>query len=109
MKNHYPSIRIHAQSGHLLIRDGIEMTFYMKRSHEECAPATLRALEIYLSAVGPSALDLHTDEDGHWHKIEGSAYEHVQQEFFKSRRLIVELADSSITENRYQFQYHGKP
>lgn len=108
MTRHYPHIRLYAQSGYLLIRDGLTITFYMKLAHEECAPIVLRALETYLRAVGPEALDIHTDEEGHWRNLEMSARDYIQQGFLEDRFSSFHLANSSISENRYQFEYNGK-
>ena len=108
MNSHYPHVRIYAESGHLLIRDGLEMTFYMKIHHEQCAPAALRALEVYLLAVGMQALDIHMDDEGDWHKLENSPLDYIQQEILSDRISIFHLANSSITENSYHFSYYGK-
>lgn len=86
----------------------MDITFYMKHSHEECASAVLRALGVFLSAVGEGALDMHTDEDGYWQTLETSACDYLQQEILTNRYAILHLAGSAVPENRYHFQYYGK-
>ncbi|WP_257457551.1 DUF3396 domain-containing protein [Archangium lipolyticum] len=109
MSGHYPRIRIHAESGYLLIRDGLTLTFYMRRAHAEVAPAVLRALGIYRSMVGPNALGLYTDAEGNWHELDDAGWDHVRREILSNQRFAFHLTDASTTEDRYRFRYHGKP
>jgi hypothetical protein len=109
MNNHYPRIRIRAESGNLLIRDGLSLTFYMSPSHEEVAPAVLRSLDVYLRMVGPTALGVYTDLDGYWHELDDAGWAHIRSEFLRGFRLIFDLAEASGIENRFRFSYYGKP
>ncbi len=109
MTEHYPKIRVHAQNGYLLIRDGLTLTYYMRRDHMEVAPAVLRALGIYRSTVGPEALGVYSDDNGNWHKLDDTGWDYMRREIISNRRLIFDLADASTTQERYRFQYHGKP
>ena len=51
-----PSIRAYAGNDALLVRAGLSICFYIRRSHAESAQAVIRSLEAYLRAVGPQAL-----------------------------------------------------
>jgi hypothetical protein len=109
MSRHYPRIRILAESGQLLIREGLSIDFYMRRAHAEVAPAVLRSLDAYLRAVGSQALGWYADEAGSWRKLDAAGWALIRREMLANFHLIFELADVSVSENRYRFAYHGKP
>jgi hypothetical protein len=109
MSNHYPRIRIYSESGYLLIREGLSLTFYMRRPHEEVAPAVLRAFDSYRRNIGPSALGRYTDQEGHWHDLDDEGWALTRRELSSNSQLIFDLADASGSENRYRFRYYGRP
>jgi hypothetical protein len=109
MSTHYPRIRIYSESGYLLIREGLSLTFYMRRAHEEVAPAVLSALDSYRRHIGPSALGRYTDQEGYWHDLDDAGWTLTRQELLSHSQFIFELADASGSENRYRFRYFGRP
>ena len=108
MSDYIPRIRVHAESGYLLIQDGMSLSFYMKRTHEESAPAALHALDIYSSAVGPRTLELYADQEGDWQTLEDSGCAYFQREILAGHRSNFHLISPSSAGPRYQFEYHGK-
>jgi len=108
MSEHFPRIRVHAQSGYLLIREGLTLTFYMKRAHSEIAAGVMRSLEAYLRAVGPSALDSYADEEGEWMPLDAKGWDLVRSNLLHPKWALEHLADGSSGEERYRFDYQGK-
>lgn len=106
MSEHFPRIRVRAQNGYLLIREGLTLTFYMKRAHSEIAAGVMRSLEAYLRAVGPSALDLYADEEGEWQPLDARGWDLTRRELLHPEWAGAQLRDSS-TEERYRFEYQG--
>src|SRR4051794_24409104 len=98
MSKHYPRIRIQSESGYLLIREGLSLTFYMRHDHAEVAPAVMQSLEAYLQAVGPDALGLYADEEGSWHPLDDTGWEATRREMLANSRLAFHLADASTRE-----------
>jgi hypothetical protein len=109
MSEHPPRIRIHAQNGALLIRDGLSITFYMCHPHETVTSAVMSSLEAYLHAVGPNALGLYADQEGFWQTLDDAGWTLIRNKLLNPRYASVHLADASGRENRYHFAYRGKP
>jgi hypothetical protein len=108
MSTHYPRIRIRSDTGYLAVREGLSFTFYMRRSHYEVAPAILRSLNVYRSAVGSEALELYMDREGFFQEMDSAAWKHFQCEMLANNRLIFHLKDAARHERGYAFHYHGK-
>jgi hypothetical protein len=109
MNGYFPKIRIHAEGGALLVREGLNFTFYMLRPHLEVAQQVWNSLEAYIGAVGTGALGVYADEDGQWQKLDDAAWAEVRRELLSDAQLLFDLADASAAENRYRFIYWGKP
>ncbi|KFE66240.1 DUF3396 domain-containing protein [Hyalangium minutum] len=107
MTEHYPRIRVRAEGGMLLVREGLSLHFHMRRSHEEVAPSLLRALETYVKAVGPETLRWYYDPDGEPQPLDEHGWEQARRELLGPGSPVIQLDDDS-TENRYRFEYHGK-
>ncbi|MFL5349512.1 MAG: type VI immunity family protein, partial [Hyalangium sp.] len=107
MSERYPRVRVRAQSGGLLIREGLSFSFYMRRSHKEVAHEVSRSLETYLRAVGPQALCWYYDDEGDPQPLDERRWELTRRELLESDLPMIQLADKS-SENRYRFEYWGK-
>ncbi len=103
----YPRIRAHAESGQLVLREGLSLTFFMHRPHAEVAPAVLCSLEAYLRGVGAQALGWYADEDGCWQRLDDAGWAHVRDKLLHRRRTQAHLADALRSEDRYRFEYYG--
>ena len=102
-----PRIRVYAESGHLLIRDGLSLTFYMRHPHARVAPGVMRSLDAYLRAVGPDALGVYPGEGGYWRTLDDAGWAYIREKLLHPRSANVHLADASTSENRYSFHYRG--
>jgi hypothetical protein len=108
METHHPIIRIHAEHGALVLRDGLSICFYMRRSHPELARGVRRALEKYLHAVGPHALGWYVDPEGDWQELDSQGWRVIQDKLDESRGGIVELHERPDAVSRYWFEYRGR-
>jgi hypothetical protein len=107
MNPRYPRIRVPAKNGVLLAREGLNLSFYMQHSHKDLARQALRALETYLSAVGPQALRWWYDEEGDPQPLDERGWERTRRELLGDGLPLVLLNDDSA-ENQYRFEYCGK-
>ncbi len=107
MSAHYPRIRIQAESGYTLARESVHFCFYMQRPHCEVAPGLMRALDLYLQAVGPQAPGLYGDSEGEWQELDEAGWEFIRNQLREGSGGITQLRDAS-RENRYAFEYFGK-
>jgi hypothetical protein len=107
MSENPPRIRIHAESGHLLIRDGLSLTFYVRHPHVQIAQRVMRSLDTYSRAIGPEGLGVYVGQDGYWQKLDSTSWAQLQDELLNHRQTRIHLADASVSEGRYRFKYHG--
>ena len=111
MSEHYPRIRRSGifDTGHILrIRESMGITFYMRRNHQEVAPAVLRALEMYRRAIAPHALGEYPDPLSEcWQPLDdkGWAFIHKESEQLGTRLW---LCESASTTTGYEFIYSGQ-
>jgi len=107
MSEHYPRIRIRAEDGTMLVREGLSFSFYMRRFHEELLPVVLRSLETYRTAVG-EGLGIYWDEEAEYpHHLDAAGWELVMRDLNAGR--TIRLNDVSGRECRYRFDYLDKP
>jgi hypothetical protein len=104
-----PAIRAYAENGVLVVREGLSICFYLRRSHQEIAQAVIRSLETYVRAVGPQALGWWVDSEGDWRELDDAAWEHTRRELREHKGSVVELTDSPSDASQYAFEYYGKP
>ncbi|HEX8823195.1 MAG TPA: DUF3396 domain-containing protein [Archangium sp.] len=108
MSTHYPRIRVLAQNGYPVVRDGLSFTFYMRRPHHEVAPAVLRSLDAYRAAIRPDALGWYSDHDGFAQELDSAAWEQFRHEMLGDNWVIFYLMSGGQDSQAYEFRYHGK-
>jgi len=104
----YPRIRIRAQAGALLVREGLSFTFYMRHPHDVVAEGVRRSLEAFLRAIGPHALGRYADEEGEYQNLDAAGWERIHGELRRTQWGIIRLYDATPGELRYRFEYHGR-
>jgi hypothetical protein len=104
----HPIIRVHAEHGALVLRDGLNICFYMRHSHEELARGIRCALEKYLRAVGPQALGWYVDSEGDWQELDGQGWRVIQDKLEESGGGVVRLHERPDAVSRYSFEYRGR-
>ncbi|WP_434379716.1 type VI immunity family protein [Melittangium boletus] len=108
MSERYPKIRIHARNGAVLLREGVNIRFYMRHSHRDLVHGVMRSLESCLRAVGSTALGWYDDGEGTWRKLDAVGWEHIRLELLEKRWPQVALRDALDGDLRYGFDYRGK-
>jgi hypothetical protein len=111
MRENIPVIRLEADDGSLVARDGVVMCFFMRRSHTEVAPAVWRALQAYLRAIPPQSLNWYADDDGDTLPLDKKAWEHIRWQMLERSgafACIVQLEEDAEAVGGYHFEYWGR-
>jgi hypothetical protein len=108
MTARYPRLLEYTDHGRgwVSFRVGLSLCFYTCRPHEEIAPSVMRALEIYLEAVGPKALIHYVDYEGEQQPLDAAGWEWVRREMSGPQTGAARLRDDD-TQQCYRFQYQG--
>ena len=109
MNEFAPRLRIKAESGLCLLRDGLSLNFYIRHPNSQIATAVLQSLDTYVQAVGPHALGQYFDDEGWSHELDDSAWKRLRKQVFDEQWLGLRLADADTGEQRYRLEYYGKP
>jgi Protein of unknown function (DUF3396) len=108
MNGRCPRIRLYSKTGQLLVREGLSFNFYMRRPHQEVAPAVKRSLDAYLRAIGPKSLGWYADEDGYWQELDDAGWALTWRQLLDASRFACHLGDADNGSKRYRFEYYGK-
>ncbi|WP_224362035.1 DUF3396 domain-containing protein [Hyalangium versicolor] len=108
MSEHFPKVRIYTEDHQILIRDGLDICFYMRRSHRELAQGVQSALELYRRAIAPRTLDWYVDHDGEWQPLDARGWDSIHRELFENSWPLIELKDAPGGEQEFRFEYRGK-
>jgi hypothetical protein len=111
MKQHIPHIRMRADNGFLVARDGLILCFFMRRSHEEVAPIVWRALQTYLQAIPPGALSWYIASEGGILPLDAESWEDIRKDMLERScpvSRIVDLQEHSDQVGTYNFEYYGR-
>jgi hypothetical protein len=110
MSKHHPTFRMYSPDGCLALKEGLVMTFFMKKSHGEMAHAIERALERYCEAVGREKLALYLDIEGEWQPLDEAGWTHVHQELLgdpAAPNIGLQLVDRAYEVVDYAVVYQG--
>jgi len=110
MSKHYPKFRLYSPDGCLALKEGLVLTFFMKRSHGQMASAIVRVLERYCEAVGREKLALYMDIEGEWQLLDEAGWTYVHQELLgdlEAQNTWLHLVDRAYEVVNYAFLYHG--
>ncbi len=110
MTARYP--RLHEYTHHgwgwTSFRVGLNLCFYMCRPHEEIASSVMRALDVYLEAVGgPQALTEYAGYEDETQTLDAAGWEWVRRKMSGPQVGSVRLSDEA-SEGRYHFEYAGQ-
>jgi hypothetical protein len=108
MSGGYPKLRITARDGQLLMREGVSICFYMRRSHQQLRHEVRQVLERYLRVVGPQALRWYVDAEGDCQRLDAAGWERLWQGMADARSAGVHLLEHRDTVSGYAFEYHGR-
>ena len=117
----YPKLRQTMPDGRWVLREGVLLCFFMRRSHDEIAQAVTRALDIYLDAVGPEKLGWYVDMGGDFdpeeykgwagdiRPLDGKYWAKVRDELREPFGCILQLEEHQNQVGGFRFEYHGRP
>jgi len=111
MSKHIPVIRVQADNGFLVARDGLILCFFMRRSHAEVAPAVWRALQTYLRAIPPQTLQWYVASEGGLLPLDDESWKHIHGEMLerpcRCTRSVM-LQEERDGTGGYNFDYYGR-
>ena len=111
MRENIPVIRLRSQSGDLLVRDGLVLCFFMRRSHGEVSSAIWRALETYRRAIPPQSLGWYASDDGDMLPLDEKGWECIRRQVLErpwGTEWNVQLLESPGEAGGYHFDYVGR-
>jgi len=111
MRENIPIIRLRTDSGRLVARDGVILCFFMRRSHQEVAPAVWRALQAYLRAIPPHSLNWYGSDDGDTLPLDDKGWEHIRGQILDrswGAEWLVDLEEDASAVGGYHFEYNGR-
>ena len=95
MGMHYPRIRVQAPDSSLLFREGLTLTFFMRRSHQEVAQEVQAALDVYLRAIGRTALGWYLDEEGEAQHLDDTGWAKIRRDLSGPGWAVIRLRDAT--------------
>jgi hypothetical protein len=107
MNGHYPRVRLSASHGAPIIREGITICFYMRRSHRDIAHAVQQSLDAYLRAVGPQTLAWYAGQDD-WQMLDAASWSQLRRKLLEQDWPSLELKDDPAGVHGFGVEYYGK-
>ena len=112
MRENLPIFRLRSSyDDRLVARDGIVVSFFIHREHEEVAPAIWRALHTYLRAVPPNSLNWYGAEDGDTLPLDDKGWALIRQQLIErpwGGTWAIDLVEDASETRGYQFEYYGR-
>ncbi|WNG48475.1 DUF3396 domain-containing protein [Archangium minus] len=110
MSEYCPRIRVYGPAGYSILRDSLNLSFYIRHPHPEIVRGVLHSLDIYLNEVGPGALGTYADHEGEIQELDDTGWKRIRRELLEEEWPGIRLYDDySSREDRYGFEYLGKP
>ncbi|MFL5353598.1 DUF3396 domain-containing protein [Archangium sp.] len=103
-----PVMKLHTKEGEFVLREGLSICFYLRRSHPEIAQAVMHSLETYVRVVGPQALGWYVDPEGDWQELDAAGWAHNRLKLLERGNPILRLRDSPSGVSHHAFDYYGK-
>jgi len=108
MHERYPRFEHHTPGGLHVLRDGLVLSYLLRRPHREIAEAILRALELYRRAVGPEKLGWYTGTEGYLERLDAEAWEYHQRQGRDRDGWVLELWEHPDKLGGFRFDYRGR-
>ncbi len=105
-----PSFRVQNDWGDVVLRDGLVLCFFMRRSHGEVAPGLWRALQAYCRAIPPQSLAWYVTDEGDWDPLDEKGWVQIRSWVLDTTwptATRVHLAESCGEVRAYNFEYFG--
>lgn len=114
MSAHYPHVRIYKKKDApdepdlLGIREGLSITFFMRRLHREVVHDVLRAVDVYRHAVKPGALAWYAEPySGDWDDFDAKGQASMWREMLVQPAMSMWLSEFPDRASGYEVIYWG--
>jgi hypothetical protein len=112
MRERIPIFRLGREyDGVPVAHSGLIISFFMRRSHGEWAPAIWRALQTYLKAIPPQSLAWTFDHEGEPVPLDNEGWESIRVRILECRwpaPSSAELRELPSGAGAYNFEYQGR-
>jgi len=108
MHEKYPKLRRYMTNGLLILREGLVLTFFIRRPHREISTSVLRALELYCHTVGLEKLGWYTHANGDLQPLDTEGWELIHDKLRSENGWPVDLWESVDQLGGYRFEYRGR-
>ncbi|MFP2911458.1 type VI immunity family protein [Pyxidicoccus sp. 3LFB2] len=92
---------------YLVVRDSLNITFYMRRPHSEVRHAVAHALEVYRQAVGQRKLTCYATPSGDWQDLDDAGWAFIRKELLQPEGANVLLREHATVEPGHAFVHLG--
>jgi hypothetical protein len=103
---------LRSDHGDLVVRDGVKLFFFMRRSHGEVAASIWRALRIYQRALPPKSLNWYGSDDGDTLPLDDKGWEHIRNTLLEhpwaGAGSHAALCEATGEAGGYHFDYDGR-
>jgi hypothetical protein len=111
MNEHYPHIRLYSGDNEermLSLREGVNVTFYMNRSHQEVLREVLTALDTYSREVQPHRLDWYFNpRRSDWDRLDAKAWPGIHRRVLEEPAASLWLREDPKEMTGYEFFHEG--
>ncbi|MFY0573953.1 type VI immunity family protein [Cystobacter fuscus] len=110
MSERYPVVQVRGVYGHLTVRDGLVLCFFVRRRYPEIAQAVWLALQTYLRAIPSGSLGWYVDQQGDMQLLDEQGWMYINEKILNRPRnhaCHVELLQFDIGVEGYNFEYDG--
>ena len=114
MSQHYPCIRHFKRSEAprdpplVGVREGVDITFYMKHVHQEVVRNVLLALDVYRASIKAGALGWYADPySGDWDEFDSKGQAYIHRMMMEQPAMSIWLREFPDSETGYGFLYAG--
>ncbi|WP_338023486.1 type VI immunity family protein [Archangium primigenium] len=111
MSTSLPPLRVRADNGLLVARDGLILCFFMRHTHDEVASAVWTTLRTYRAAIPPHTLSAYVTPEGGLLPLDDERWEHTREELLarpSTSSLSLQLQQHSTEMGGYHFEYVGR-
>ncbi|NOK34876.1 DUF3396 domain-containing protein [Corallococcus exercitus] len=110
-----PVIRLWSIGDLPVARDGIGLSFFIRRDHKDIAAAVWRALQTYIRAIPPGSLGWYGTDDGDILELDEKGWEVARQQMlerpwgYSGNADLSESPGGGEISSGYIFEYEGQP
>ncbi|WP_164017506.1 type VI immunity family protein [Pyxidicoccus trucidator] len=92
---------------YLVVRDSLNITFYMRRPHSEVRHAVAHALEVYLQAVGQQKLTCYATRSGDWQDLDDAGWAFIREYLLQPEGANILLREHATVVPGHAFVHLG--